>query len=475
MNGKTPPQAIDIELVVLGALMIDKSAFEEVGDILKAEMFYVAKHQIIYEAICKLYSESGNVDLLTVSQQLRSDGKLDKAGGDLFLIEITQKVSSSAHVEYHSRIIIQKYIQRQLIKSSSETVEYAYREDKDVFDLLDTAYNNLNTISEETIKTQDSVLSDIVKGQVEKGKKIYSGDIKAGLTTPITNLTSKTGGWRDSELIIIAARPAMGKTAFILKCLLHTVEQQIPAAIFSLEMSKEKLTDRLLSMEAKVDGDKFNIHGLSRNDMELIEPAAARLEKLPLYIDDDASLTIHQFQVKAKRLASKFGVKLIVVDYLQLMSGTGKGKNREQEISEISRGLKITAKELNIPIIALSQLSRAVETRGGSKRPLLSDLRESGAIEQDADMVGFLFRPEYYGQSEWDDYDMASTAGECEYIIAKNRNGGLVRNRMKFEGRFTLFSDLEESYESMINKEVPVGSVNDAFFDPEDDKDVEMF
>lgn len=781
-KGKLPPQSLGFERAVLGALLLEKKAIDEVGDILLPEMFYTEAHKLIYAAIINLYSETNSVDMLTVCQKLRQDGNIEKVGGDFYIIELTQAVSSSAHIEYHARVIIQKYIQRQLINQSTETIVASYSEESDVFELLDTAYTNLNDISQKAIKSQDAELCDLIEAQIQHGIDVFEGNIEAGLKTPIANLTKKTGGWRNSELVILAARPGMGKgltlnelvltpngkafikdlkigdeicntygsksmitgyfpqgerpvyeitfddglkvkaddqhlwevqdrktrkkscnhvrvlstkellneglyvgntnrknfsikycnpafhtkkellidpyilgcllgdgylsskgigfsntendilkkfqiyfkdkfinekvesrvrkcdlyvhlekyklinklshqkfipenylysntedrlnllkglldtdghivtgnesqieysttseqlkdniitlvrglggrcsfkerlgkykknnkyietrlnyriwitfdetiipvssekhlskyinkkqfhkrfitdikyigneetvcikvdsndecflmndylvthnTAFVLACALHSAKVGIPVAIFSLEMNKEKLTDRLLSMEAKVASDKFNINGLSPEDMARVRPAAERLKNLPIHIDDNANLSIVQFQVKAKRLVNKFGIKMIVVDYLQLMSGDGKS-NREQEISKISRGLKITAKELNIPIIALSQLSRSVEQRGGNKRPLLSDLRESGAIEQDADMVMFLYRPEYYGIDEWDDYDEAPTKNECEYIVAKNRNGGLVRNRMQFYGEFTLFSDLE--------------------------------
>lgn len=446
-EAKLPPQALKLEEAVLGGLLIDNKAMDEVGDILLAEMFYKKEHKLIYTAIMKLNSQSIPIDILTVSTELKKQGNLKDAGGDFYIISLTQSVSSSAHSEFHARIIIQKYIQRKLIENSNETINTAYKDTVDVFELLDKAYTGLNIISEKSIKTQNVLLKELIDIQINRGVKIYKGLIKAGLSTPIQKLTQKTGGWRNSELIIIAARPGMGKTAFAVLCALHTAKQKIPVVIFSLEMSKEKLTDRILSMEAKIPSDKFNIEGLNEADMKLITPVQSRLKQLPLHIDDDANLTITQFQVKAKRLVNKFGIQLIIVDYLQLMSSSGKGTNREQEISKISRGLKITAKELNIPIIALSQLSRAVETRGGSKRPLLSDLRESGAIEQDADIVGFLYRPEYYNITEWDEYYNEPTENQAEYIIAKNRNGGLVRNRMKFEGKFTLFSDLEDEFD----------------------------
>lgn len=478
VHGKLPPQSIDFEVAVLGALLIEKRAIDDIGDMITPDMFYRESHKNIFQAILDVYATSGSVDILTISQQLRTKNQLDASGGDFYLIELTQSVSSSAHIEYHSRIIIQKFIQRQLIEKSSDTIELSYNDDTDVFELLDSAYSSLNSISEKAIKTQEVALSDVLKQRVEHARKIFLKEVKAGIESPIVNFNVKTGSWRDGELIILAARPGMGKTAFVLSCALHSAKQNIPVAIFSLEMSKEKLTDRLISMEARIDSNKFTIDGLDDESFQRVLPFIDNLSKIPLTIEDNANLTIIQFQIKAKRLVNKFGVKFIIVDYLQLMSGDS--NNREQEISKISRGLKITAKELNIPIIALSQLSRAVETRG-SKRPMLSDLRESGAIEQDADMVIFLYRPEYYGIDQWDDdYDEAPTANECEYIVAKNRNGGLVRNRMRFEGRYTLFSNLvEDEFTSNFNnflpepKELPKMNPNDSFSieDQSDDKD----
>lgn len=441
-HGKIPPQAVEMEEAVLGALLVDQRAIAEV-DFLYNNMFYKEAHQHIHRAIMDLYTDSGRIDLLTVANELKRTEKLDLCGGDFYLAELTQKVSTSAHIETHARIIVQKYIMRSLIASSSEVIENCYDESADVFDLLDESYDNLNNIAESAIKPQEVIFSDVITDVLDRGRKIYNKEIKPGISTPIKLLTERTGGWRRTELIILAARPGTGKTAFALTNALDAVKQNIPTAFFSLEMSKEQLTARILSMEYKIDNQKFNVHGLRPEEQYTIQEGYKKLSKLPLFIDDTASLTIEQLQIKAKRLKSKYGIQFIVIDYLQLM--TGKGKNREQEIAKISRGLKKIAKDLDIPVFALSQLSRAVETRGGTKRPLLSDLRESGAIEADADVVMFLYRPEYYGITEWDDerYHRDSTENEAEYIVAKNRNGGLVKNRMNFFGKYTLFADIE--------------------------------
>lgn len=451
-RGKLPPQAAELEEVVLGALMIDTKGLYEVMEMLFKEAFYIGAHQHIFECVHNLFKNNQPVDLLTVSSELKRTGKLESIGGDYYLIKLTQKVASSAHIEYHSRIILQKYIQRNLIRVSNESIESAYKDDSDVFDLLDNAYNALNAISESALKKSDTSFIDVVNKQIEKGRQIYKGEIKPGIDTPIKKLTLQTGGFRDNELIILAARPGMGKTSFALTIAIFASEGKVPIGFFSLEMSKEKLVDRILSMKGKIPGEKFTIHGLSDFDEKALEPVRKNFENLPFHIDDSSSLTIDEFQVKAKIWKRKHGIGLIVVDYLQLMSAGGnqKGGNREQEISKISRGLKKVAMDLQIPVIALSQLSRDVEKRGGNKRPQLSDLRESGAIEQDADMVMFLYRPEYYGIDTWDDYNGVPSERQCEFIVAKNRNGGTVRSRMKFDPEYTLFSDLEVTEPDLV-------------------------
>lgn len=439
------PHASDLEEAIIGALLIDDKAIIGVAEILKPEMFYFSAHRAIYTAIDLLYRDDNHIDVLTVCNKLRKEGNLEAIGGEYFILQFAQKIFSSAHIESHAYIIIQKYIQRRLIQNSREIINQSYKDEKDVFELLEAAYNELNNVSEVSIKGREVNFSDLIDGQILKGRQIFEGMIKPGLETPISRLTDKTGGWRKSELIILAARPGMGKTAFALLAGLKAAKNNIPTAFFSLEMSKEQLTNRLISTEALIDNQKFTIQGLSKEDEIQIHPIRKTLKTLPFIIDDTASITIEELQIKAKRLKAKHNIGLIIVDYLQLMTSRNsiKGNNREQEISKISRGLKMIAKNLDIPVIALSQLSRAVETRGGSKRPQLSDLRESGAIEQDADMVMFLYRPEYYGILNWDDYNGSPTKDEAEYMIAKNRNGGLTRNRMRFQGRYTLFSDLE--------------------------------
>lgn len=474
-KGKIPPQAVDLEEAILGAMMIDKGGLIDVLDLLHKKVFYDIRHELIFEAIKKVYLDEKMVDLLTVSNQLKSSGNLEKAGGDFHLINLTQKVASSAHIEYHARIILQKFIQRELIKISSEIIENSYSEDADALFLIEQAYSKINKVSEITVRPQEEMLGKVFKEVIEDGIKIHNNEITPGIITPINKITDSTGGWMDGELIILAARPGMGKTSFALSCGLEPAKQGIPVAFFSLEMSKKSLASRLGSMEYKIDSDKFKRTGL---DSEALQKINNSIDSIPFYIDDTQNITIEKFQIQANKLKSQYDIQLIVVDYIQLMTSSTSSKgNREQEVSKISRGLKKVALELDIPVIALSQLSRAVETRGGSKRPQLSDLRESGAIEQDADVVSFIYRPEYYGQTEWDDNNHTPCEGQAEFIVAKNRNGNLLKTRMKFEGKYTLFSDLQETSEFMPETSfIPKGDPQEVFeedikantYDPDD-------
>ncbi|GAA0750440.1 MULTISPECIES: replicative DNA helicase [Flavobacteriaceae] len=485
-KGKIPPQAIDLEEVVLGAMMIDKKGVDEVIDILSPEAFYKDAHKYIFEAIFKLFENSEPVDLLTVSSQLKKDAKLDLVGGDFYLISLTQRVSSSAHIEFHARIILQKYIQRSLIKISSEIIEEAYDETKDVFDLLDNAESKLYEVTQGNVKKSTETAQSLVIQAKKKIEEISNKKGLSGIPTGFDKLDKLTSGWQPSDLIIVAARPGMGKTALTLTMARNiAVDFNQPVAFFSLEMSSVQLITRLISSETGLSSEKLRTGKLEKHEWEQLNVKVKTLEKAPLYIDDTPSLSIFDLRAKARRLASQYGIKMIMIDYLQLMTagGSQKGGNREQEISTISRNLKALAKELNVPVIALSQLSRAVETRGGSKRPLLSDLRESGAIEQDADIVSFIYRPEYYKIDEWDDEDRSPTEGQGEFIVAKHRNGGLENIRLKFIGHLGKFDNLDDfdtpfgnEFHSKMNaandntfKPDNFPSASDAFGAPEDD------
>ncbi|MCP4976306.1 MAG: replicative DNA helicase, partial [Maribacter sp.] len=446
-RGKIPPQAVDLEEVVLGAMMIDKKGVDEVIDILHPDVFYKDAHQYIYEAIFKLFETSEPVDLLTVSAQLKKDGRLEAVGGDFYLIKLTQKVASSAHIEFHARIILQKFIQRSLIKISNEIIEDAYDDGTDVFDLLDNAESKLYDVTQGNLKRSAETAQNLVIQAKKRIEEIANKEGLSGIPSGFDKVDRLTSGWQPSDLVIVAARPGMGKTALTLSMARNiAVNSDIPVAFFSLEMSSVQLITRLISSETGLSSEKLRTGRLEKHEWEQLNVKVKTLEKAPLFIDDSPSLSIFDLRAKARRLASQHGIKMVIIDYLQLMTagGSQKGGNREQEISTISRNLKALAKELNVPVIALSQLSRAVETRGGSKRPILSDLRESGAIEQDADIVSFIYRPEYYKIDEWDDEERTPTQGQAEFIVAKHRNGGLDTIRLKFIGQLGKFDNLDD-------------------------------
>ena len=471
-KGKIPPQAIDLEEVVLGAMMVDKKGVDEVIDILSPEAFYKEAHQHIFEAIFQLFENSEPIDLLTVSSQLKKNEKLALVGGDFYLISLTQKVSSSAHIEFHARIILQKFIQRSLIKISSEIIEDSYDETQDVFDLLDKAEAKLYEVTQGNIKRSSETAQNLVIQAKRKIEEISNKEGLSGIPSGFSKLDKLTSGWQESDLIIIAARPGMGKTALTLSMARNmAVNNNIPVAFFSLEMASVQLITRLISSETGLSSEKLRTGRLEKHEWEQLNVKVKDLEKAPLFIDDTPSLSIFDLRAKARRLSSQYGIKLVIVDYLQLMTASTslKGGNREQEISTISRNLKALAKELNVPVIALSQLSRAVETRGGSKRPILSDLRESGAIEQDADIVSFIYRPEYYKIDEWDDEERTPTEGQAEFIVAKHRNGGLDSIRLKFIAHLGKFENLDD-FDTPFNTEFQSkmnAAANDDTFKPD--------
>ncbi|MDA9311873.1 replicative DNA helicase, partial [Polaribacter sp.] len=401
------------------------------------------------------------------SNLLKKNGKLEFVGGDFFLIRLTQKVASSAHIEFHARIILQKFIQRRLISISSEIIENAYDESTDVFDLLDDAEGKLFEVTQGNLKKSSEDAGSLVKQALKKIQEIGNQEGMSGLATCFTKLDALTSGWQPSDLVIIAARPGMGKTAFVISMAKNmAIDFNHGVAVFSLEMSSVQLITRMISSETGLTSEKLRKGNLEPHEWEQLNVKVKKLSDAPIFIDDTPSLSIFDLRAKARRLVSQHGVKIIVIDYLQLMTAGGKaGGNREQEISMISRNLKALAKELSVPVIALSQLSRAVETRGGSKRPLLSDLRESGAIEQDADIVSFIFRPEYYGMTEWDDDEHTPCEGQGEFIVAKHRNGGLDNIRLKFTGHLAKFSDLEEGFSSEFQSSMNADFPDDVFPD----------
>jgi replicative DNA helicase len=433
--GKVPPQAKELEEAVLGAVMLEKSAFDTVIEILQPECFYVDAHQRIYKAFKSLADNHLPIDILTVVEELKRKEELDMVGGPYFITKLTNSVVSTANIEAHARIILQKFIQRELIRLSGEIIGDAYEDSTDVFDLLDDAEEKMFRITNNYLKKNFEDIGDSLKKAIERIDHLRtSKDDISGVPSGFPSLDRITYGWQPTDLIILAARPSVGKTAFALNLVRNAALNPVkPTSVgfFSLEMSSAQLVQRMLSAESEIHMEKISRGKLEQHEYEQLHTKGIkRLEQAPIYIDDTAALNIFEFRAKARRLVNKHGVGIIIIDYLQLMSGTGdRGSNREQEISNISRNLKALAKELNIPIIALSQLSRAVETRKESKMPQLSDLRESGAIEQDADMVMFIYRPEYY--ENFSNENGESTKGETHIKIAKHRNGALENIKLR--------------------------------------------
>ncbi|MGB1216534.1 MAG: replicative DNA helicase [Saprospiraceae bacterium] len=446
--GKVPPQAIPLEEAVLGALMLDKDALPVVMDIVRSDSFYSDGHKAIYKAILQLFEKSQPVDMLTVTEELRKAGELDKIGGAYYLVELTNRIASAANIEYHARIIAQKHIQRELIRVSTKIIKDSYEETTDVFQLLDDAEQGLFSITEQNLSRGYEGMSSLLsKFQKQMEELVDKEDGLTGVPTGFTDLDRLTSGWQKSDLIIVAARPGMGKTSFTLALAKNAaMDFGKGVALFSLEMSNVQLVQRLVSLEAEIAGSKMRNGKLEDYEWQQLHSTIEKMGDVPIFIDDTPGINIFELRAKCRRLKMQHDIQLIIIDYLQLMSGKAdgaKGGNREQEISAISRGLKGLAKELNVPVIALSQLSRAVETRGGSKRPMLSDLRESGAIEQDADIVSFIYRPGYYGIDE--DAEGNSLKGIAEVIVAKHRNGALETVQLKWVDQFAKFTNLDDA------------------------------
>ncbi len=450
-GGKRPPQDIDLEEAVLGAMMLEKDSYATVCDMLRPESFYSTENQKIYSAIQSLGASQQPIDMLTVTQQLRRDGTLDEVGGPAHISELTTRVLSAAHIETHARIIAQKYLARELVAFSTEMVSKAYDESIDVDDLMQEAEGRLFSITQNNVKkevTQIDPVIDKALEQIQVAANRKSG--LSGLETGYHDLDRLTSGWQRSDLIIIAARPAMGKTAFVLSMALNMATRYAtPVAVFSLEMSNMQLVNRLISNICELEGEKIKSGQLSAAEWDRLMARVKHLYNAPLFIDDSPNLSIFELRTKARRLVREHKIQMIVIDYLQLMNASGmKYGSREQEVSMISRSLKQLAKELNIPIIALSQLNRNIESRGDAskdqKRPQLSDLRESGAIEQDADIVCFIHRPEYYLRSKVD-AEGHDIHGLAEFIVAKHRSGKVDDVKMRFRHNFARFENWSEN------------------------------
>jgi replicative DNA helicase len=442
--GHLQPQAVELERIVLGALLIDSDAYTVVSDILRPETFYEQKHQLIYEAIQRLNFDQRPVDFITVTEELKKLGTLESVGGQAYIVELSAGVASSAHIEYHARILAQKFLARQLISFASVIETKAFDEGTDVDELMQEAEGTLFTLSQKNMKQDYTEIAPVLTQAVNLLKKSSENpDSTTGVPTGYTRLDEITSGWQKSDLIILAGRPAMGKTSFALSLAKNmAVDNGTPVAFFSLEMNNVQLVNRLMSNTFEIEGSKILNGRLDDDEWIRLDSNMERLSHAPIYLDDTPGLSIFELRTKAKRLVREKGVQVIMIDYLQLMNANGtKFGSRQEEVSTISRSLKGLAKELDIPIIALSQLNRSVETRkeNESKRPQLSDLRESGAIEQDADMVLFVHRPEYY--HIYEDSKGNDMHGMAEIIIAKHRKGATDVVTLKFLGKYTRFDN----------------------------------
>lgn len=450
-EGRVPPQAVEIESQVLGAMLLEREAIAKVIEVLDEDAFHADYHRKIYQAILGMFDRSEPVDTITLAEELRRRGHLELVGGEPYLVELTMKVTSAANVEYHAKIVLEKSLMRNLISASSTIAVRAYQPTEDAFDLLDEAEQSIFQISERRLKKSFVSMHKAVHDTIEMLEGIHGKHSGVtGVPTGFRDLDTLTGGWQNSDLIIIAGRPSSGKTAFALSVARNAAmhhEKPTPVGIFSLEMSTQQLVMRLLCAEAKVDAHAVRTGRLPEDDWKRLSIAAGRLTNANVFIDDTAALGILELRAKARRLKAERNVGMIVVDYMQLMQGPRGAENREKEISAISRSLKALAKELNVPVIALSQLSRAVESRN-DKRPILSDLRESGAIEQDADLVAFVHRPEMYTDPNSDEFrDMQ---GQADIIIGKQRNGPIDDVRLAFVHKYARFENLSPASFDMV-------------------------
>ena len=460
MEGRIPPQAVDIEEAVLGAIMLEKNAIYSVVELLKPDCFYKESHAKIYESILDLFAHEQPIDLLTVKEELQRKGILDEIGGSFYITQLTTRVMSAVHAEYHARIVWQKYIQRELIRVSSDIQERAFDDSADVDDLLNRSEQAIFEITEGSLGQDVQPINILLKKVIDRinsagGQK---GNL-SGVPSGYTELDRITSGWQPTDLIIVGARPSMGKTAFVLSMARNmAVDHGFGVALFTLEMSAEQLGMRMLLSETELDWEKIRSGKLETYEWEQLHARTANLAKATLHVDETPALSVFEFRAKCRRLVHQKGVKVAIIDYLQLMTWGGDTRgNREQEVSNISRSLKAIAKELNIPIIALSQLNRNLtrQTAAEHKRPQLSDLRESGAIEQDADIVVFIHRPEYYKLEQ--DEDGNSLRGVAEIIIAKHRNGELGDVQLTFKKQFAKFVEPEH----LISQHVFQSKMND--------------
>ncbi len=435
---RVPPQAVEAERAVLGGMLLDPEAVTKAVEIVSAEAFYRPAHQCIFRAMIALFMKREPIDAMTLAEELGRAGSLDDVGGMTYVTDLVDSVPTAANIEYYAKIVLDKYILRQLISASSEIAGESYRGGENADSLLDWAEQKIFKISEYRVSQGFSHIKDVLKDRFEEIQRIHeTRESVTGLSSGFIDLDKYTAGFHPSDLVIVAGRPSMGKTSFALNVAQYVgLEAKKPVAVFSLEMSKELLVQRLLCSEAQVDAQKVRRGFTTAKDIERLTNAAGLLSEAPLFIDDTPALSALDMRARARRLKAEYDLSLVIVDYLQLARSSERSENRQQEISSISRSMKALAKELNVPVMALSQLSRAVETRGKDHRPMLSDLRESGAIEQDADLVLFLFRPEFY------DPDDPEKEGKAELIIGKQRNGPTGMIKLMFEKQYTRFRSM---------------------------------
>ncbi len=470
--GRKQPQQLDFEAAVLGALLIEQDAYFQVSNLLSPDVFYDHRHQLIYEAVQSLSVSQRPVDVLTVPQYLESVGKLEEAGGRHYVMQLASNVVTSAHIEYQSKILLQKYQARRLITFASHVSQQAFDETTDVADLMQYAEASLFELSQQTQTSTFTQIDPVIRQAYEMLKKASQRqDGLSGLSSGFDDLDKLTGGWQNSDLIIIAGRPGMGKTAFVLSMMKKmAVDKRIPVALFSLEMPAVQLVNRLLVNVCDISGYKIKMGDLHPEEWAQLDARITQLVGSPVYVDDTPALSIFELRTKARRLVREHKVKMIMIDYLQLMNAQGVGySNRQEEVSTISRNLKALAKELDIPIVALSQLNRGLEAREGNegKRPQLSDLRESGAIEQDADMVCFIHRPEYF--KIYEDSRGMDLRGKAEIIIAKHRNGAVGELLLGFQPEFARFENLtDDTYVPMPGERSVVSRMSQTEMDAVD-------
>ncbi len=456
-KSKTPPAAPEVEIAVLGAMLMDNDSVPKVVEVLKPEHFSDPRHQFIFSAVQSLYESNEPVTTVSLYEELKKDNKLGEVGGAAFISKLTQDISSAANVDYHARLVLEKWILRQLISTSMEIANSAFEGREDVFDLLDEAESKIFGISEEGTKESFKSMDKAVKEALELIEAIHSKSLsQVSVPSGYYALDDLLGGFQKSDLIIMAARPSMGKTALALSVARNAaIDHNIPIAIFSLEMSTIQLATRLISAEARINAHSVRTGKFKAEDGARISRTVHKLSKAPIFIDDTPGLSILEMRAKCRRLKTEKNIGLVIADYLQLMSAGGKLESREREISHISRSLKALAKELNVPVIALSQLNRAVESTT-DKRPMLAHLRESGSIEQDADVVLFLYRPEMYGITQLS--DGTATEGLAEVIVGKQRNGPTGEARLQFIKDYARFENMDIMHGDVPQlEEAPLG------------------